>query len=106
LGISSPMSLTELALLDGRRPLPSWDVIGLTLTLTLQVALLWRFVLSDGACSPPTSNCPLLPEVHVDIYFSSYLRPTMNAKRNKDDIKSTAIRKKRRVISLGDKLRV
>jgi hypothetical protein len=29
------MSLTELALLDGRRPLPLWDVIGLTLTLTL-----------------------------------------------------------------------
>jgi hypothetical protein len=25
------MSLTELALLDGRRPLPLWDVIGLTL---------------------------------------------------------------------------
>jgi hypothetical protein len=29
------MSLTELALLDGKRPLPLWDVIGLTLTLTL-----------------------------------------------------------------------
>jgi hypothetical protein len=28
------MSLIELALLDGRRPLPLWDVIGLTLTLT------------------------------------------------------------------------
>jgi hypothetical protein len=27
------MSLTELALLDGRRPLPLGDVIGLTLTL-------------------------------------------------------------------------
>jgi hypothetical protein len=27
------MSLTELPLLDGRRPLPLWDVIGLTLTL-------------------------------------------------------------------------
>jgi hypothetical protein len=29
------MSLTELALLDGRMPLPLWDVIGLTLTFTL-----------------------------------------------------------------------
>jgi hypothetical protein len=29
------MSLTELALLDGRRPLPLGDVIGLNLTLTL-----------------------------------------------------------------------
>jgi hypothetical protein len=29
------MSLTELALLDGRRPLPLGDVMGLTLTLTL-----------------------------------------------------------------------
>jgi hypothetical protein len=28
----------------------------------------------------------------------------MNAKRNKDDIKSTAIKKKRRVISLQDNL--
>jgi hypothetical protein len=28
----------------------------------------------------------------------------MNAKRNKNDIKSTAIKKKRRVISLEDKL--
>jgi hypothetical protein len=28
------MSLTQLALLDGTRPLPLWDVIGLTLTLT------------------------------------------------------------------------
>jgi hypothetical protein len=28
------MSLTDLALLDGMRPLPLWDVIGLTLTLT------------------------------------------------------------------------
>jgi hypothetical protein len=33
-GLAHPMSLTELALLDGRRPLPLWDVIGLTLTLT------------------------------------------------------------------------
>jgi hypothetical protein len=31
------MSLTELALLDGRRPLPLGDVIGLTLTLTLTI---------------------------------------------------------------------
>jgi hypothetical protein len=29
------LSLTELALLDDRRPLPLWDVIGLTLTLSL-----------------------------------------------------------------------
>jgi hypothetical protein len=28
------MSLTQLALLDGRRPLPLGDVIGLTLTVT------------------------------------------------------------------------
>jgi transposase-like protein len=42
-----------------------------------------------------------LPEVHVDIFFAT---PTMNAKRNKDDIKSTAIEKKRRVINLEDKL--
>jgi hypothetical protein len=34
------MSLTELALLDGRRPLPLWDVIGLTLTLTQLVGFL------------------------------------------------------------------
>jgi hypothetical protein len=33
------MSLTELALLDGRRPLPLWDVIGLTLTLPLTSVL-------------------------------------------------------------------
>jgi hypothetical protein len=33
-GLAHPMSLTELALLDGRRPLPLWDVTGLTLTLT------------------------------------------------------------------------
>jgi hypothetical protein len=32
-GLAQPMSLTELALLDGRRPLPSGNVIGLTLTL-------------------------------------------------------------------------
>jgi hypothetical protein len=31
-GLAHPTSLTELALLDGRRPLPLWDVIGLTLT--------------------------------------------------------------------------
>jgi hypothetical protein len=31
------MSLTELALLDGRRHLPLGDVIGLILTLTLTV---------------------------------------------------------------------
>jgi hypothetical protein len=30
-----PMSLTELALLDGRRPLPLGDVIGLTLKFKL-----------------------------------------------------------------------
>jgi hypothetical protein len=30
-GLAHPMSLTELALLDCRRPLPLWDVIGLTL---------------------------------------------------------------------------
>jgi hypothetical protein len=29
------MSLTELDLLDGRRPLPLGDVIGLTLTLSV-----------------------------------------------------------------------
>jgi hypothetical protein len=34
-GLAHRMSLTELALLDSRRPLPLWDVIGLTLTLTL-----------------------------------------------------------------------
>jgi hypothetical protein len=34
-GLAHLMSLTELALLDGRRPLPLGDVIGLTLTLTL-----------------------------------------------------------------------
>jgi hypothetical protein len=27
------MNLTEIALLDGRRPFPLWDVIRLTLTL-------------------------------------------------------------------------
>jgi drug/metabolite transporter superfamily protein YnfA len=27
--LAHPMSLIELALLDGRRPLPLWDVIGL-----------------------------------------------------------------------------
>jgi hypothetical protein len=32
------MSLTELSLLDGRRPLPLWDVIRLTLTLTLNLS--------------------------------------------------------------------
>jgi hypothetical protein len=32
LGVAHPMSLTELVLLDGRRPLPLWDEIGLTLT--------------------------------------------------------------------------
>jgi hypothetical protein len=32
-GLAHPMSLTELALLDGRRPLPLGDLIGLTLTL-------------------------------------------------------------------------
>jgi hypothetical protein len=31
--LAHPMSLTELALLYGRRPLPLGDVIGLTLTL-------------------------------------------------------------------------
>jgi hypothetical protein len=31
-GLAHPMSLTELALLDGRRPLPLRDVIGLTLS--------------------------------------------------------------------------
>jgi hypothetical protein len=30
-GLAHPVNLTELALLDGRRPLPLWDVIGLTL---------------------------------------------------------------------------
>jgi hypothetical protein len=34
-GLAHPMSLTELALLDGRRPLPLGDVIGLTLTLIM-----------------------------------------------------------------------
>jgi hypothetical protein len=34
-GLVDPTSLTELTLLDGRRPLPLWDVIGLNLTLTL-----------------------------------------------------------------------
>jgi hypothetical protein len=34
-GLADPMSLTELALLEGRRPLPLGDVIGLTVTLTL-----------------------------------------------------------------------
>jgi hypothetical protein len=34
-GLAHPMSLKELALLDGRRPLPLVDVIGLTLTLSL-----------------------------------------------------------------------
>jgi hypothetical protein len=37
-GLAHPMSLTELALLDGRRPLPLRDVIGLTLTLTLNTS--------------------------------------------------------------------
>jgi hypothetical protein len=36
-GLAHRMSLTDLALLDGRRPLPLWDVIGLTLTLTLNL---------------------------------------------------------------------
>jgi hypothetical protein len=34
-GLAHPMSLTEQALLDGRKPLPLGDVIGLTLTLTI-----------------------------------------------------------------------
>jgi hypothetical protein len=34
-GLAHPMSLTELALLDGRRPLPLGDVIGLTLNFKL-----------------------------------------------------------------------
>jgi hypothetical protein len=38
-GLAHPMSFTELALLDGRRPLPLWDVIGLT---TLTLTLTWR----------------------------------------------------------------
>jgi hypothetical protein len=29
------MRLTELAILDGRRPLPLWDVIGLTLNFNV-----------------------------------------------------------------------
>jgi hypothetical protein len=32
-GLAHPISLTELALLDGRTPLFLWDIIGLTLTL-------------------------------------------------------------------------
>jgi hypothetical protein len=32
-GLAHPVSLTELALLDGRRPLPLGDVIGLTLLM-------------------------------------------------------------------------
>jgi hypothetical protein len=34
-GLAHPMSLTELAILDGRRPLPLWEVIGQTLSLIL-----------------------------------------------------------------------
>jgi hypothetical protein len=42
------MSLTELALLDGRRPLPLWDVIGLTLTLTLTITLTLTLTLFES----------------------------------------------------------
>jgi hypothetical protein len=46
-GLAHPMSLTELALLHGRKPLPLGDVIGLTLTLTNT-----RWCLSEtGTCS-------------------------------------------------------
>jgi hypothetical protein len=38
-GLAHPMSLTELALLDGRRPLPLGDVIGLTLNFKLHVCM-------------------------------------------------------------------
>jgi hypothetical protein len=38
-GLTHPMSLTELALLDGRRPLPLGDVIGLTLNFKLLYSL-------------------------------------------------------------------
>jgi hypothetical protein len=50
-GLAHPMSLTELALPDGRRPLPLGDVIGLTLTLTL-------FMISSNklTSSPLTKN--------------------------------------------------
>jgi hypothetical protein len=34
------MSLTELALLDGRRPLPLWDVMGLLKKNRLKVTVL------------------------------------------------------------------
>jgi hypothetical protein len=36
-GLAHPMSLTELALLDGRRPLHLGDVIGLNLNFKLYI---------------------------------------------------------------------
>jgi hypothetical protein len=45
-GLAHPMSLTELALPDGRRPLPLWDVIGLTLTLTSTPSYAFIFTFS------------------------------------------------------------
>jgi hypothetical protein len=57
LGLAHPTSLTELALLDGRKPLPLGDIIGLTLTLTLTLTqcyvpflnqLFTRCVVLDG----------------------------------------------------------
>jgi hypothetical protein len=44
-GLVHPMSLTELALLECRRPLSLGDVIGLTLTLTLTKLLALVFLL-------------------------------------------------------------
>jgi hypothetical protein len=51
-GLAHPMSLTELALLDGRRPLPLWGIIGLTLTLTLTLTYeaTARFVIPRILC--------------------------------------------------------
>jgi hypothetical protein len=67
-GLAHPMSLTELTLLDGRRPLPLGDVIGLTLTLTLFSAggssLSWMTCF--GTCVP--SPGPVFSSSYSVIY--------------------------------------
>jgi hypothetical protein len=82
------MSLRELALLDGRRPLPLWDVIGLILTLTLtlmrstglvgRVMSLLHLVLSLEWC------------ISVLLYHISHQVPRLTEIESPDPVKGAA----------------